>query len=195
VFPGRILKRTGELAIKKQPSLRRPMSLTLEAGQGRHAPPCCWSAASTVLQVVPVGLGVTLNEPIGDAVMLPRRNTILLVEDDLFARLATAQDLTDAGFQVIQVTSGVEAWRVLQSGVEIDLVLTDIHMPGGADGIDLARWLRAIRPDLKVAVLSGDLRIARTAASAICSSRSHQLADLVKGIGFLLECIPNNDKP
>ena len=137
-----------------------------------------------------------LERTIGDAASLSAQKTILLVEDNISTRLATAQDLMGAGFHVIQAASGVEAWRILQRYAQIDLVLTDIHMPGGVDGIDLARWLRALRPDLKVVFLSGDLKAARSAGIGhLLIEKPYQPSDLVKEISNLLDHVPDNDKP
>jgi CheY-like chemotaxis protein len=82
-------------------------------------------------------------------------HSILLVEDEVFARLAMADALMAAGFQVIQAATADEALKVLHSTVEIDLVLTDIKMPGTLDGCDLAKLIVANWPDIKVIILSG----------------------------------------
>jgi two-component system, response regulator PdtaR len=83
------------------------------------------------------------------------RHTILLVEDEAFTRLAMADDLMQAGFQVIQAATADEALKVLQSSVRVDLVLTDIRMPGTLDGCDLAKLIHAKWPTIKVIILSG----------------------------------------
>ena len=68
-------------------------------------------------------------------------HNILLVEDEVFARLATADDLMNAGFQVIQAATADEALKLLQSSAKIDLVVTDIVMPETLDGCDLANLI------------------------------------------------------
>ena len=79
---------------------------------------------------------------------------ILLVEDEVFARLATAGDLMEAGFQVIQAGTADEALIVLRSSAKIDLVLSDIRMPGTLDGCDLAKMIHATWPTIRVIILS-----------------------------------------
>ena len=102
-------------------------------------------------------MGDRVGEPNGKQVPAPVPKAILVVEDDVLIRLAVADDLMAAGFHVIQAANADEALKVLRSFVGVDLVLTDIHMPGSFDGLGLARQVRAGWPDLKIVVLSGDL--------------------------------------
>jgi CheY-like chemotaxis protein len=81
-------------------------------------------------------------------------HNILLVEDEVFARLAMADDLMNAGFQVIQAATADEALKLLQSSAKIDLVVTDVVMPGTLDGCDLADLIHANWPTIKVIILS-----------------------------------------
>lgn len=60
-------------------------------------------------------------------------------------------------FDVIQAATADEALDVLKSSQRVDLVATDVHMPGSVDGLGLAARLRSEWPRLKVVVLSGDL--------------------------------------
>ena len=84
------------------------------------------------------------------------QETILLVEDDPAVRLSTFKSLNRLGYRVLQATNGVDAlaiWKVRQS--EIKLVLTDVLMPGGVNGRDLAEKLLSDQPDLKIIYMSG----------------------------------------
>jgi two-component system, response regulator PdtaR len=81
-------------------------------------------------------------------------HSLLLVEDEVFARLAMADDLMNAGFQVIQAATADEALKLLQSSAKIDLVLTDIFMPGTLNGCDLADLIHANWPTIKVIIVS-----------------------------------------
>ena len=60
--------------------------------------------------------------------------TILLVDDEDLVRAGTAELLADLGYEVVQASSGAEALRMLRSGVEVDLMLTDFLMPGDERG-------------------------------------------------------------
>ena len=89
---------------------------------------------------------------------VPRGGTekILLVEDDAAVRLMTRRTLESFGYQVMEAASGCHALAVWQShGQEIDLLLTDIVMPDGMNGRQLAELLRGQTPALKVIFVSG----------------------------------------
>jgi CheY-like chemotaxis protein len=82
--------------------------------------------------------------------------TILVVEDEVLVRIMVAEELRAQGDTVIEATSASEAISVLQSsGMRIDLVLTDIRMPGDLDGLGLARMMRSEHPLVKVVMASG----------------------------------------
>lgn len=81
--------------------------------------------------------------------------TVLLVEDETLVRIATAEHLRDAGFTVIEAVTGDEARAVLEAGVPVQLVLTDVNMPGSMDGIALAEWVGAQKDPPLVMVTSG----------------------------------------
>jgi PAS domain S-box-containing protein len=80
---------------------------------------------------------------------------ILLVEDDDAVRAVTESLLSELGCRVETAINGVEALRRVGRGVDFDLVLSDIVMPGGVSGVDLARRLRAAHPDLPVVLTTG----------------------------------------
>ncbi len=88
----------------------------------------------------------------GQRVMGP---TVLIVEDEVLPRLAMAEHLRDCGFRVIEAASGVEAQQLFLAGLKVDLVFSDITMPGDVDGIDLALWLMVNCETTKVILTSG----------------------------------------
>ena len=82
--------------------------------------------------------------------------TILLVEDDYAVRMITRRVLECHGYKIYEATTAMEALDVWRSRAEgIALLLTDIVMPQGITGRDLAEQLRASRPTLKVVLMSG----------------------------------------
>jgi signal transduction histidine kinase/ActR/RegA family two-component response regulator len=82
--------------------------------------------------------------------------TILLVEDEDSVRLLTRRLLEQFGYTVHEASSGRAALELYRSSsVHFDLLLTDIIMPGGLSGRDLAAQLRAANPSLKVIFISG----------------------------------------
>ena len=83
------------------------------------------------------------------------KRVILLVEDEPLVRKVTCEVLQSAGYSVLKAKNSAEAIRTfLQHGEEIDLLLTDVVMPGRS-GRELARELRAICSDLKTILTSG----------------------------------------
>jgi PAS domain S-box-containing protein len=80
---------------------------------------------------------------------------ILVVEDDATVLSLTTDMLTGLGYQVTSATHAAEALAVLHSGAEIDLLFSDVVMPGGVSGVSLARTARELRPDLRVLLTSG----------------------------------------
>ena len=80
---------------------------------------------------------------------------LLVVEDDPAVLALTQEMLTGLGYQVITATQAAEAMEVLQSEQPIDLLFSDIVMPGGASGVTLARQAQELRPDMHILLTSG----------------------------------------
>jgi PAS domain S-box-containing protein len=89
-----------------------------------------------------------------DAPAAPRRGTVLLVDDEDYVRLSTADMLEDLGYRVIEAASSEEALSLVADGAEFDLLVTDHLMPG-MTGSELARRLLQQRAGLPVLVISG----------------------------------------
>lgn len=81
-------------------------------------------------------------------------HTILVVEDETLVRLPLTEYLGDFGYHVLEAADVAEARAVLNADTPIDLVFSDVNMPGGADGFALAAWIRQHRPDIKVLLTS-----------------------------------------
>lgn len=78
---------------------------------------------------------------------------LLVVEDEVLVRILLADELGEHGYAVIEAASADE--DLLRSGIVLDFVATDMHMPGTLDGIALARQVRTEFPALKVIMVSG----------------------------------------
>ena len=89
----------------------------------------------------------------------PKILTVLLVEDDPFLRQAIGFSLQACGFTVMEAKSGDHAWPVLETG-GIDVLVTDISMPGKLDGWSLAERALAIHPDIAVVYISSGPEVA-----------------------------------
>jgi CheY-like chemotaxis protein len=81
--------------------------------------------------------------------------TILLVEDNAEVRTVTARRLRNLGYSVVEAGSATQAIEVLGSEREIDLVFSDVVMPGGMSGFELAQWMRAGAPNVPILLTSG----------------------------------------
>lgn len=80
--------------------------------------------------------------------------TVLVVEDESGVRKACRRILEHAGFHVLEASTGAEALARVD-GLQIDLLLTDVVMPGGMSGRDLAQQLEQLRPGIPVLFMSG----------------------------------------
>lgn len=81
--------------------------------------------------------------------------TILVVEDDDALRELVSSMLTTVGYRVLTAGSGVEALAIIDGGEHFELLLSDVVLRGSMDGPEIARQLKAKRPDLKVLFMSG----------------------------------------
>lgn len=108
------------------------------------------SDAPVIDDVAPAPAGVAAPVPAGTM-----RETILVVEDDESVRSSTVGILRDLGYRVLAASDGHSALRTLDREPNIDLLFTDIGLPGGLPGNLLAVAARGKKPDLKVLLTSG----------------------------------------
>lgn len=86
-----------------------------------------------------------------------RLSAILVVDDDALVRLTLSGHLQDQGFKVLEASTGDEALAILAApGFAVDLVFTDVMMPGMTDGFALVKWIEENQPKTPVIVTSGD---------------------------------------
>jgi CheY-like chemotaxis protein len=83
------------------------------------------------------------------------RGVVLVVEDEVIVRMGIAQELRGYGFSVVEAHNADEAIEIIEARKHIDVVFSDIHMPGSMNGADLAAWLRKHQPRLPVLLTSG----------------------------------------
>jgi DNA-binding NtrC family response regulator len=81
-------------------------------------------------------------------------SVVLIVENDVLLRLVTASNLRDAGFEVIEAVNPAEALRIL-ARVPVDVLFSDIDVPGNMDGLALAQWVRQSQADTRIILTSG----------------------------------------
>ena len=116
-------------------------------------------AGTTVSLYLPRYLGIAEGESDSPGLppMLPaqRGETVMVVDDEPTVRLLVTDLLGDLGYRAIEVADGIAGLEVLQSGVHIDLLVTDVGLPGGMNGLQLANAGRLSRPDLRVLFITG----------------------------------------
>jgi CheY-like chemotaxis protein len=84
--------------------------------------------------------------------------SVLLVEDEVLISNLVADWLSERGFAVHEVTTGDAALRYLESGAAVDVLFTDVDLPGAIDGAELAQRARKKRPELPIVYASGRYR-------------------------------------
>ena len=116
-----------------------------------------------------------------------RRATVLLVEDEVLVRWATATVLRDGGFQVFDVERADEALPILEGRSDIAVVFTDINMPGRLDGRALAFEVKRRWPGIGLLVTSGDLgtREPRLPDGSRFLAKPYSDVDLIAGVNAL----------
>jgi CheY-like chemotaxis protein len=81
--------------------------------------------------------------------------TILLVEDDELVRICVKSLIESLGYRVVPARNGFDALEILRQDTPIDLLFTDVIMPGGMHGPQLVAEARRLRPELKALYTSG----------------------------------------
>jgi CheY-like chemotaxis protein len=80
---------------------------------------------------------------------------VLIVEDEALVRMLIVEVLEDLGYASLEAGDAVSALRVFESGTRVDLLITDVGLPGSLNGRQLADAARELRPDLKVLFITG----------------------------------------
>jgi CheY-like chemotaxis protein len=125
--------------------------------------------------------------------MIEPETTILVVDDDREVREVALAVLEAAGYRVIEAVSGDDAYRFLAAhpDLRIDVLFTDVVMPGRLDGIDLAHAARQLRPGLQVLFASGFPTLVRDHADQEIRDqvlrKPYRAAELVGAILGLIE--------
>ncbi|KAB1072475.1 PAS domain S-box protein [Methylobacterium planeticum] len=92
---------------------------------------------------------------LGDAPRAGQDQTVLIVDDEPTVRMLVTEVLEDLGYTAIEAADGPSGLKVLRSDVRIDLLVTDVGLPGGMNGRQMADAGRVSRPDLKVLFITG----------------------------------------
>ena len=125
----------GHVAIHSEVGRGTTMRLDLprHAGSGEVA------ATTEIAEALPTGQG----------------ETVLVVDDEDTVRMLVAEVLGEFGYRTLQASDGSAGLEVLRSSARIDLLVTDVGLPGGINGRQVADAGRVLRPDLKVLLMTG----------------------------------------
>jgi CheY-like chemotaxis protein len=107
---------------------------------------------------------------------------ILVVEDDPFVRDMAVTGLEDAGYEVMEAATGGQALRLLQAGIAVDALLTDIRMPE-ANGWEVAKAYRERFPDLPVLYVTGYAEQMQPVPGGIILSKPYRMAQVIGVLG------------
>jgi len=127
---------------------------------GGHVDVCSEEGKGTVVQLYfPRSLGEEcLEVPAEPVVSECGRETILVVEDNEGVRLTVVEVLEQSGYTVLTAEDGDQAMLKLKTGLQPELIFTDVVMPGRVKSTDLAAWARAQTPPVPVLFTSGHTR-------------------------------------
>lgn len=118
--------------------------------------------------------------------------TVMVVEDDPFVRSFSIKCIESLGYSVISAIDGNDALQKLRSGVPVDILFTDVVMPGGINGWDLADLALQSRPGLPVLLTSGYavetlLKNGRLRADAVVLTKPYRKVDLASRLREVID--------
>ncbi|MBR0673694.1 response regulator [Roseomonas soli] len=131
----------GHVAIQSAPGRGTTVSLYLPLGSATDAGAGAGAGGSTA--------------PARHAAHSGAGLSVLVVEDEPVVRAVAVDMLQDAGFAVLAAQDGPTALALLEEGAQVDILFSDVVMPGGMTGVDLARAARRLRPEIGVLLASG----------------------------------------
>jgi CheY-like chemotaxis protein len=111
----------------------------------------------------------------------PERSHILVVEDEVLIRMVISDALRDEGFTVIEAFNADEAADILMAGKLVDLVFSDVRMPGSLDGVGLLAFVKEHFPQLPVILSSAHLEpsVALTGGARHFLSKPYKVGTVV----------------
>lgn len=116
------------------------------------------------------------------------RITVLVVEDEPLVRMDIADNLEDAGFSVVEAANAAEAIAALERDATIQIIFTDVDMPGSMDGLKLAAAVADRWPPIRIIVTSGHrtVEITDIPDGSVFFSKPYRATEIVNSINQLL---------
>jgi PAS domain S-box-containing protein len=128
----------------------------------------------------------TIDAPLGD-------ERIFVVEDNPNVRRTVLRQLEDLGYSTIEAEDGPQALAMVRDGLQFDLLLSDVVMPGGLTGYQLAEQMKSLKPELKVLFTSGYTEVSERSADAAATgpllSKPYRKQDLGRAVRAILDDI------
>lgn len=113
--------------------------------------------------------------------------TVLIVEDEYLVLEVAASEFEDAGYAVLTAESAEAALAQLGSDTDIDLLFTDIRMPGQLDGWEIANRARALRPHLPVIYATGySAQPPKAVAGSLFFTKPYRMSEIMSAARQLL---------
>lgn len=113
---------------------------------------------TTVCLYLPRYAGPSADEILADDGSIPALGvgeTVLVIDDEPMVRMLIVETLEEGGYNAIEAEDGPSGLKILESSTRIDLLITDVGLPGGLNGRQVADAARRSRPDLKVLFVTG----------------------------------------
>jgi CheY-like chemotaxis protein len=163
---GFVKQSNGHVAIYSEPGLGTTVRIYLPQIASKHLQP-----AEQIL--------------VGTSTLPRGTETVLVVEDDPFVRTYSIKSVESLGYSVISAVDGNDALQKLRADIPVDILFTDIVMPGGINGWELADLARRLRPGLPVLLTSGYaletlVKHGRLRAGAVVLTKPYRKADLAR---------------
>jgi two-component system, cell cycle sensor histidine kinase and response regulator CckA len=106
---------------------------------------------------------------------MKHRETILIVDDESTLRSVFADLMTGEGYRCITAANALDALQIIESNLlKFDMLVTDINMPGGLDGVGLADKLRELQPDVAILLITG---YAKSSAMKEAKARGYRVLE------------------
>ena len=115
---------------------------------------------------------------------------VLVAEDDVLVRVALAEELRAVGFAVIEASCADDALAYIRAGGKVDLVFSDIQMPGVLDGRQLAELIARDHPGIPVILTSGDIQLGAGLPTELFVAKPYRIPHTVTLFFSVLGLLP-----
>ena len=115
---------------------------------------------------------------------MARREIVLIVEDDPLLRMLSSEMIQEDGYDVVEAGHAEEAILILETRPDIDIMFTDINMPGSMDGLKLAHYVRDRWPPIRIITTTGrsDLALDVLPSNSQFLPKPYQASDITAAL-------------